>query len=200
MFGFFKKNNNKILKKFIVLEGVDGSGKTTAALRLAKEFNLEYFKTPGDIFAAVRPLFEDKAHVNARLYFYLGTVLYASQEIKKCLASKKMVICDRYIYTTLIYHKVLGARVSKGLEKEIISSIKMPDLSIFMYANAAARQARLGRRQETGDGYRGDQWLEQNDQFQEQSLKFSKNYPMKMLDTTNLTIDQACQAILKLAR
>lgn len=200
MFGFFKKNNNRISKKFIVLEGVDGSGKTTAALRLAKEYGLEYFKTPGDNFASVRPLFEDKAHVDARLYFYLGTVLFASEEIKRCLSSKKPAICDRYIYTTLIYHKVLGAKVSKGLEKEIISSIKMPDLCVFMYANAQARHARLGRRQQFGDGYRGDQWLEQNDQFQEQSMKFSKNYPMKRLDTSDMDIDQVCQALLKLAK
>lgn len=188
------KNN---LPKFIVLEGVDGSGKTTAAHCIAQELNYEYFKTPGDIFSAVRPLFEDKSHINGRLFFYLSTVLYASEEIKKALKQKKGVICDRYIYTTLCYQKAMGACVSQELEKEIISKLQMPDLTIFLYANKQARHERLSKRRR-GAGYRGDQWIEQNDNMQEQLVKLFLQYPVITLDNSSLNKEQTCQAIINL--
>ena len=155
-------------------------------------------KTPGDIFAAVRPLFEDKAHVTGRLYFYLGTVLYASEDIRKKLAEGKGVICDRYIYTTICYQRAMGANVSKELEKEIISELQMPDLTLFLYADKEARHERLGMRQQASLGYRGDQWLEQNDQFQEKLVKLFKRFPMKTVDTSKMGPEQVCNALLKL--
>ncbi len=188
------KNN---LPKFIVLEGVDGSGKTTAAHYIAQKLNYEYFKTPGDIFSAVRPLFEDKSHVNGRLFFYLGTVLYASEEIKKTLERGRGVICDRYIYTTLCYQKAMGACVSQELEKEIISKLQMPDLTIFLYADKQARHERLNKRRQ-GTGYRGDQWIEQNDNMQEQLVKLFLQYPVITLDNSRLNKEQTCQAIINL--
>jgi len=194
MFALF---NKKTAKKFIVLEGVDGSGKTTAAHCLAERLGYEYVKTPGDIFAAVRPLFEDKAHVTGRLYFYLGTVLYASEDIKKKLARGLGVICDRYIYTTICYQRAMGAQVSKELEKEIISELQMPDLTLFLYADKEARHQRLGMRQQASLGYRGDQWLEQNDQFQDKLVKLFKRYPMKTVDTSKLDSDEVCEILLK---
>jgi len=200
MFQFFNKKQKAktARKKFIVLEGVDGSGKTTAAHCLASRLGYEYIKTPGSIFTAVRPLFEDKSHISARLYFYLGTVLYASQEIKKFLNADKGVICDRYIYTTLCYQKAMGAYVSKKLEKEIISSLQMPDLTLFLYADKEARHQRLGLRQQSAQGYRGDQWLEQNDQFQEQLVKLFSRYPMKTIDTSRQNPQQVCDALFNL--
>lgn len=196
MFKFL--NRQRKTNKFIVLEGVDGSGKTTAAHCLADRLGYEYVKTPGDIFAAVRPLFEDKAHVTGRLYFYLGTVLYASEDIKKKLAAGKGVICDRYIYTTICYQRAMGAQVSKELEKEIISELRMPDMTLFLYADKEARHQRLGMRQEASLGYRGDQWLEQNDQFQEKLVKLFRRYPMKTVDTSKLNPEQVCETLLKL--
>ena len=198
MFSFL--NKQKPVPKFIVLEGVDGSGKTTAAHCLAERLGYEYVKTPGDIFAAVRPLFEDKAHVVGRLYFYLGTVLYASEDIKKKLAQGLGVICDRYIYTTICYQRAMGAYVSKELEKEIISELQMPDITLFLYADKEARHQRLGMRQQASLGYRGDQWLEQNDIFQEKLVKLFKRFPMKTVDTSKLNPKQVYEILLEIVK
>jgi len=125
-------------------------------------------------------------------------VLYASEDIKKKLAAGLGVICDRYIYTTICYHRAMGAQVSRELEKEIISELSMPDLTLFIYADKEARHDRLGMRQEASIGYRGDQWIEQNDQFQEKLVKLFKRYPMKRIDTSKMDAEQVGESLLKI--
>ena len=97
---------------FIVIEGGDGAGKTTAANDLCNRLNnlgydAMYTREPGGIKAAedIRNILKTyELDDNARtLLFAASRALNVSQIIKPNLEKGKIVICDRYIRSTYIY-------------------------------------------------------------------------------------------------
>lgn len=99
---------------FIVLEGLDGSGKTTQAKRLAQYYKTQLntpahvFKDPGDT-----PVGESlRRHLLAGdietpeeqvLAFMLARKALMTQKIIPLLEKGEVVILDRYIWSTLVY-------------------------------------------------------------------------------------------------
>ena len=125
---------------FIVVEGLDGSGKTTQATLLAEKFYKKYNvlltaePSRGKIGTFIREccLYEDE-----RLQTEAEALLFASDriehmysEVKPALEEGKLVICDRYVYSSLAYQG------SAGLSLEWIKTINaralQPDFSIFI--------------------------------------------------------------------
>lgn len=114
--------------KFIVLEGADGTGKTTQA-KLFFSY-LKKQKIPSVLFSfpqyqsawgkMVRRYlngeFGDVNEVNPYLasMLYAGDRLVASGKIKKWLASGKIVVCDRYFASNIAHQ---GAKVRSQSEK-----------------------------------------------------------------------------------
>jgi dTMP kinase len=125
---------------FIVIEGLDGSGKTTQATLLAEKFykiyNVLLTAEPsrGKIGTFIR---ECCLYENERLPTEAEALLFAGDriehmysEVKPALEEGKLVICDRYIYSSLAYQG------SAGLSLEWIKTINaralQPDISIFI--------------------------------------------------------------------
>jgi dTMP kinase len=125
---------------FIVVEGLDGSGKTTQAeilaRRLSKNFNVMLTAEPsrGRIGSFIR---EGCLYENERLPTEAEALLFAADriehmetELKPALDEGKLVICDRYIYSSLAYQG------SNGLSLDWIKTINaralQPDFSIFI--------------------------------------------------------------------
>lgn len=108
------KNQSK--HKFIVIEGIDGSGKTTIATELSKRLSCHIYKPPPkNISLSQTPLsmtlreYVDQKAFDApqiRFLFYLFGLAQASTEICSLLQTNH-VVCDRYIASTLVYHQVL---------------------------------------------------------------------------------------------
>src|SRR2546422_940162 len=92
--------------KLIVVEGIDGTGKTTVARRLATAIRAKYLRTPPPRFDSLRKYVDKEASVETRFLFYLCSVAYASDIIRREL-TKRDVVCDRYLGTTLAYHRAL---------------------------------------------------------------------------------------------
>lgn len=92
--------------KFIVLEGVDGSGKTTLAKRIAEAVggaDLTFEPTKGVLGAALRSgSFGDIPPAAEALMFAADRAIH-TEEIKKTLDSGRWVICDRYLGSTVAY-------------------------------------------------------------------------------------------------
>jgi len=102
---------------FIVIEGADGSGKTTIAKQLAKQYNAIYTAEPTD--ASIDTL---EGYIEDRKKHDI--------QIKGWLKEGKNVVCDRYKYSTLVYQQFEGHDVSELLELNRDSLI--PDLTIVL--------------------------------------------------------------------
>jgi dTMP kinase len=139
----------------IVLEGLDGAGKTTQVNLLQKYFESENvgsmflhfprFDAPvyGDLIAAfLRGEFGNVDTVDPRLValLYAGDRNDAASMIKSWLADGKVVILDRYVYSNIAFQcaKITDISKRERLREWIFSlefdyfGIPRPDLSIFL--------------------------------------------------------------------
>ena len=125
---------------FICIEGLDGSGKTTQtkllAQKLRKSHSAVYTAEPsrGNIGTFIREscLYGEKrlSSVVEALLFAADRVEHVENEVLPALHQGKLVISDRYLYSSLAYQ---GAT---GLSLEWIETINAhalrPDLAVFI--------------------------------------------------------------------
>jgi len=150
---------------FVTFEGIEGSGKSYQCRKLHKELrkkNLSVILTrePGGTKSAEKirkVILEDYFASDSKEKFskYTDTLLYLAARnehvqniIKPAIAKKKIVICDRFIDSTLAY-QVYGKGVSKNLvdsiHKYILGNIK-PDLTFVLKVNISKALQRLKKR------------------------------------------------------
>lgn len=131
--------------RLIVLEGIDGAGKSTQALMLRA-----YLKSMGrDVVMTAEPTTLPsgvalrrvlsgeikKSEYEAALMFVADRIAHnidAEEGIARHLSEGKDVICDRYYYSTLAYQ---GSVVDYGWVKRMnldCPAIRKPDLCIFL--------------------------------------------------------------------
>jgi dTMP kinase len=125
---------------FIVIEGLDGSGKTTQANFLTRKLEktqkvlLTAEPSLGKIGTFIREdcLYEDKRlPIEAEaLLFAADRIEHINNEVKPALDEGKLVICDRYIYSSLAYQGSSG--LSLDWIKTINARALQPDFSIFI--------------------------------------------------------------------
>lgn len=130
---------------FIVFEGLDGSGKTTAARRTAERIGALFMTTPSPRVRQLRDaLIEDFRHSQeAQQLFYLATVFAASEEIRAHLAAGRSVVLDRYFLSTQAYAAFRGSLI--GLD-ELSAHLLPADLTVMVEAPLEIRRARLATR------------------------------------------------------
>ena len=145
---------------FIVLEGIDGCGKSTQIARLsaslaARGRNVAVTAEPTNSPAGkrLRAALSGKEPVSdselALLFTYdrLGHNL-APDGIKALLASGKDVISDRYYYSTLAYQgSVTDFEWVRAMNCDC-PDIRRPDLCVFLDLSPDAALARIGARGE----------------------------------------------------
>ena len=144
---------------FVVIEGVDGTGKSTVAELLANALRGIYFRTPSGPYATLRRFVDKGFDPAIRFRFYLEAVAHASSEIR-ALIDHRPVVCDRYLRSTLVYHRALGACVD--LEPELEDALIMPDFEFVLTASSGVRNERLARRD---DRDASDRHIEMNSTF-----------------------------------
>jgi dTMP kinase len=125
---------------FIVIEGLDGSGKTTQAALLAKKLSQSYIvmltaePSQGKIGTFIREgcLYEDKRLPTEAeaLFFAADRIDHIEKEIKPALEEGKLVICDRYVYSSIAYQGSAG--LSLDWIKTINARALQPDFSVFI--------------------------------------------------------------------
>ncbi len=150
---------------FITFEGIEGSGKSYQSKILYKKlkkknFLVELTREPGGTLGAekIRNLIlKDYFHKNKREQFdkYTDTLLYLAarnehvlNKIKPILAKKKIIICDRFIDSTLAY-QVYGKKVNKKLIDTVHSFIlrnAIPDLTFLLKVDINKAMKRINNR------------------------------------------------------
>ena len=147
--------------KFIVAEGLDGTGKSSVLneikLLLSDEDTLIFTREPGglndSITESIRNLIlEESTEIDPLTEAYLFSASRArhTNEIKKLLDKGKTVICDRYIYSSLYYQgimKNLGTKTVFDINKTALNEIK-PDIILYFVTSDEVRNQRIQKRNE----------------------------------------------------
>ncbi len=174
---------------FVVLEGIDGAGKTTLAKKLAKDLKAQYITTPPDILGKeeIRKIMDNNVEAHTRFLYYLLCNSYVSDKIRKL--SSQNFICDRYIHSTLSIHSILN-----GIEFEINQfNFAKPDLNIFLYTSEEERRKRIEKR---GKNTKYDK-IKENDKFREKYISYFKERNFTFVDTSNEIIEESFLKIKK---
>ena len=150
---------------FVVFEGIEGSGKSYQSLKLLKSLKKKKIPTiltrePGGTPGAERIrdlILKDYFNPNSKEEFnkYTDTLLYLAarnehiiHKLKPAIHKKQIVICDRFIDSTLAY-QVYGKGVEKSLinkiHKHILSGIK-PDITFLLKIDISKAFKRLKKR------------------------------------------------------
>jgi dTMP kinase len=143
--------------RFVVLEGGDGSGKSTQARRLAESLRgrgltvLETFEPgAGAVGAVIRDLVlhgpEALAPTTEALLMAADRAQHVVTDIQPALARGEWVVCDRYVPSSLVYQGVV-----RGLGVELVGRLSdvatgglTPDLVVVLDVSDAVAHARLG--------------------------------------------------------
>jgi len=150
---------------FVTFEGIEGSGKSYQSKKLYKSIKKRRIpviltREPGGTRGAEKIrkiILEDYFYLHTKIRFnkYTDTLLYLAarsehieNKIKPAISKKKIIICDRFIDSTLAY-QVYGKGVSKALvdsvHKYILGSIR-PDLTFILKVNISKALERLKKR------------------------------------------------------
>jgi len=177
---------------FIVFEGVEGSGKSYQCKKLLSNLKTKKISTiltrePGGTKSAelIRNLIlKDYFNKSQKEKFdkYTDTLLYLAarnehvkSKILPALNKKKVVICDRFIDSTIAY-QVYGKKVNynfiNDIHKKILGNLK-PDLIFVLKVSSKVSKKRLKKRKKTN---RYDNFSKSfYDKAQKAFIKLAKN-------------------------
>jgi len=154
---------------FICIEGLDGSGKSTQAKLLTKKlcqagYNAVFTAEPsqGKIGKFIRKrLFEQERMPTTveALLFAADRIEHVQNTIIPALKEGKIVISDRYVYSSLAYQG------SAGLNLDWIESInanaQKPDLSLFIDVSPKVVLERLKRKKSVMENLQTQQYVQE---------------------------------------
>jgi len=140
---------------FICIEGLDASGKTTHARRLVRELRQRGFDaiyttepTEGEIGNFIRRHVLQRERrvpsVIEALLFAVDRVEHVEGKIKPALEEGKIVVSDRYLYSSLAYQGAAG--IDLNWIEEINRHAIRPDLAIYIDVPPEVAVKRIRRR------------------------------------------------------
>jgi dTMP kinase len=161
--------------KFIVLEGADGAGTTTIANyvgdRLRQQVGEEnvintFEPTNYNIGKFIREILQRKKTVQSRLamthLFVADRAEHTTRLIIPALEKGKIVICDRYFHSTIVYQSVKNnlfdsVRKMEGVKKSLKGHI-LPDLVLFLDCGAEELKRRREKRNKVKELYENEEY------------------------------------------
>ncbi len=150
---------------FIVFEGIEGSGKSYQSKKLFKNIKKKNYpvvltREPGGTIGAERirkVILKDYFHKNKseKFHKYTDTLLYLAarnehiqDKILKAKRTKKILICDRFIDSTIayqVYGKKVEFKLIENIHKYILQKIK-PDITFLLKVKSSKASSRLKKR------------------------------------------------------
>jgi len=183
---------------FICIEGLDASGKTTQSKLLVKNlqkrgFDAVYTTEPsrGQIGRLIRKhvLYEEKrlSAILEALLFAADRIDHIEREVKPKLNEGKIVVSDRYLYSSLAYQGAadLDLKWIEGINKWA----KKPDLAIYIDISPEIVLQRLKRKKSVMENLKNQQ------QVREIYLKLVKTGVLKVIDGNKPKKDVAKEAL-----
>jgi dTMP kinase len=138
--------------KFIVLEGLDGSGISVQAGYLEAYLKKRGFRTfltkepttgvIGDLIREALKKGWSTSFKSLQLLFCADRARHLEDVIDPALKKGKFVVCDRYLFSTLAYG--FGAGVDSKWLYDVNKNFRMPDLTIFIDISPDVSVNRIG--------------------------------------------------------
>lgn len=191
-----------IMHEFIVLEGLDGIGKSTIGKKLSEIMGARFVETPmGDFELLKKNIF--KKTFDIQFLYFMASNLDASYEIKK-MTEDSPVICARYLYTTIVaYCTYTGATLEQTMKKAapFMQNLIMPDQTIVLHVSETGwHQRMLGR----GGFDANDRRLLENRKYRSRAVQIYDVLVEKegwlKFDTTGRTIDECVSELYRFLR
>lgn len=195
---------------FITIEGPDGSGKSTQVEKLsliAKEKNWVLTKNPGGTALGVKIreiLLTDtsvKLYPVAELFMYMADrAQHMSELVKPSLQEDKIVICDRFIDSTVVYQGY-----ARGLDKELINNLNevatqkiKPNLTFLLDVSPEVGLQRASIKHQGSHDKLESEGIEFQRKVREGFLELAKKETnrFKVINTEELSIEEVHQKIL----
>lgn len=179
---------------FVVIEGLDGVGKSSVVRELANRMTMEGVtstaqRCPVGDYQLAEPYLRRECDTDARYLFYLSGAKHSSDFARKLL-TKSSVIFDRYVYSTLAYHRASGLRVSVDIES---LDLLQPDFKYWLkVTDERVRQSRLTGRPEINPG---DLVPRVPGGLIERIETELKTFGLSEIDTTELNLSQVVQLL-----
>ena len=170
---------------FIVIEGIDATGKTTLSKSLAEKLGVKYYKSPPKSITSFRKMADRSSPQIRYLYYSLGNLI--TTLALKTLYRNKIIICEWYAFSTSAYHSVL-----LGKDLNLPKIIILPNLVIFLTCNMEEIKERLLLRKETNK-YEQLSFLEKVRKQYPRLFKLYNNIPVLTYDTGIKSSEQTSQ-------
>ncbi len=136
----------KLSRPFIVVEGLDGTGKSTVTKLIADKIGGIRVATPMEPYQGRRPKYvEATFNPQDSFEFYLEATLHAAWQIAQ-MCKTQAVVCDRYIASTFSYHTGLGLDSEYASKRIEETDLIFPSISFLLDARNEVLTDRLTRR------------------------------------------------------
>lgn len=181
---------------FVVIEGMDGSGKSTITKLLAKKLNAVVYKTPPSELIPIRKYIDDCNEQNSKLFYYMACNFYASSQIQRILGTGKSVVCDRYYYTTIsTYYDVLESLTLDFVKSSevLISKLLKPNFAFFLDISEEEREKRIIARENVSL----DDLESIDPSISCKNLEMYEKMDLTKIYTDNLSADQVVDVITR---
>lgn len=191
--------------KFIVLEGIDGAGKSTQLSLLADFLRAEGRRVVvsaeptdsvyGKMLRAALSGEGEHSPCEMAALFTLDRICHG-REIEAVLESGADLLCDRYYYSTLAYQ---GSMTDYGWVKALnlaCPEIPKPDLCLFLDLSSAESYARIAARGEKTELYETPETLGAvREKFLSVISDLEGKERIAVIDTTGLDIEAVANKI-----
>jgi dTMP kinase len=114
----------------IVIEGIDGCGKTTQSFLLSADMQVNQLRFPDyNTMPQIRDFLEGKIQLHPKALFlmYLADIC---QGIYSSGFEKNPVLLDRYIYSTVAYARTMDRKTAMNIVKDVAPPV--PDIVFWM--------------------------------------------------------------------
>ncbi len=123
----------------LAVEGLDGSGKTTVALTLARMLNAEYIALPPPAMQLISDSVLENHDSLGRYLYYLSSAAWLVEVAQRA----ELVVADRFIASAHALHVHVHGEIAESLRR-----LKFPcaALTVYLHVSEPERRMRLAQR------------------------------------------------------